>query len=749
MSVQYNEEKKIFRLDTVRTTYLMGLTPEGYLGHIYYGRKVSGFGGDYMLRTKEHPYSPASLPAEKAAFLDTLPMEYPAGGAGGYRESALEIVNAYGQTGCELFFDSFTIEEGKPALKGLPSSFAGQAKEGEVVTLTVILKDPVLGVYVRLLYSVFEKEDVITRSAVILNRSGESVTVRKAYSASLDMDNDDFELVTLTGGWARERHMERAGIRHGRTYVGSSRGYTSHQEHPFIALVTPDTTRKTGDVYAMHFVYSGNFRAQAEHSQWDNVRMSMGINPDGFAWLLEPGEEFTAPECVLTYSGEGLGRMSRNLHDFYRGHLIRSPYLHRERPILINNWEATYFRFDTEKLLAIARQAKECGIEMLVMDDGWFGHRNWDDSSLGDWYVNEEKIRGGLPYLVSKVHEIGLKFGIWFEPEAVSPDSDLFRAHPDWALQLRDRTGTLSRSQYVLDYSRQEVRDAVYDMVAGILRSAPIDYVKWDMNRSLSDVGNTVLPADRQQEISHRYVLGVYELQERLNRDFPELLLENCAGGGGRFDPGMLYYSPQIWCSDDMDSIERLRIQEGTELAYPLSTMGAHVCSSPNHTTGRELPFETRGHIALSGTFGYELDITKLSEEEKAQIRSQTQDYHKYHSLIAEGDYYRIHSWSDGQPYDCWGSVAKDKGEALFTYVQVLAEPNRHSRRIRLDGLDPEAVYELKTYGSQIMAPFTGEIVTHIADGEHTGEELMYIGILAESIPGDYRSRLWHIVKKS
>ena len=748
MSICFDDNKKIFKLDTQRTTYMIGLTQEGYVGHVYYGARLESACAAHLLRTGEPPFTPSVLPSEKAAFLDTLPMEYPTGGVSGYRETALELLNELGQNGCELFYRSYTIEEGKPELEGLPSSFKGAAADGEVMTLRLLLEDPVLNVTVELRYSVFEKEDVITRSAVITNAADKTRTIRKAYSACLDLDNEDMELITLTGAWGRERHIERQKVRHGRTYVGSTRGYTSHQEHPFIALVTPETTQKTGSAYAMHFVYSGNFRAQAELSQWDNVRMTMGIDPDRFTWVLDPGCSFTVPECVLTYSECGLGRMSRNLHDFYRNHMIRSPWLHRERPILINNWEATYFNFDTDKLLSIAREAKKCGIEMLVMDDGWFGHRNLDDSSLGDWYVNEEKIKGGLKYLTEEVNKIGLKFGIWFEPEAISPDSDLFRAHPDWALQISGREGTLSRGQYVLDYSRKEVRDAIYDMISGILRSANIDYVKWDMNRSISDIGNLVLPPERQQEISHRYVLGVYELQERLTKDFPDLLLENCAGGGARFDPGMLYYSPQIWCSDDMDSVERLRIQEGTELAYPLSVMGAHVCCAPNHTTGRILPFETRGHVALSGTFGYELDITKIPDEDREMIPAQTQQYHQFHALIADGDYYRIHSWNDERPYDCWGTVAKDGSEALFTYVQVLAKPNQHSKKIRLDGLDPQGVYELRTYGSETKNPMNGEIMGHIEDGVYTGEELMKAGILAGAVPGDYRSRLWHLVRK-
>ncbi len=747
MPIQFNEEIKLFKLDTSATTYMMGITEEGYLGHIYYGAAVKDPCGTQCLRTREHPFSPSVLPSEKAAFLDTFPMEYPAGGLGGYRETALELTNEAGQRGCELFFKDYSIERGKPALDGLPSSFAGGSADDAVMTLRIIMEDPVLQVTAELRYSVFEKEDIITRSAVIRNNGQQVRTIRKAYSACLDMDNEDLELITLTGGWARERHIERMRIRHGRTGVGSARGCSSHQEHPFIALVTPETTQRNGKVYAMHFVYSGNFKAQAELTQWDNVRMTMGIDPETFSWVLEPGESFTVPECVLTFSGQGLGRMTRNLHDFYRRHMIRSPWLHRKRPVLINNWEATYFNFDTDKLLSIAGNAKACGIEMLVMDDGWFGHRNLDDSSLGDWYVNENKIKGGLSYLAEQIHAIGLQFGIWFEPEAISPDSDLYRAHPDWALQVDGRAGTLSRGQYVLDFSRREVRDRIYEMLAGILRSARIDYVKWDMNRSLSDVGNLTLPPERQGEIFHRYVLGVYEMQDRLLTDFPDLLLENCSGGGGRFDPGMLFYSPQIWCSDDMDSIERLRIQEGTAIAYPLSAMGAHVCSAPNHTTGRILPFETRGHVALSGTFGYELDITNIPAADRAMIPEQIRQYHQFHDLIAEGDYYRIHSWSDEQPYDCWGAVAKDRSEALFTYVQVLAQPNRHSRKVLLDGLDPEGIYTLKTYGAGQFDHRTGGTLPHTEDGIYRGDELMNIGLLAESISGDYKSRLWHLVR--
>lgn len=497
-----------------------------------------------------------------------------------------------------------------------------------------------------------------------------------------------------------------------------------------MALVTEGTAQETGEVYAMNFIYSGNFIAQTEMSQFGNIRMVMGIHSDYFCWNLRPGETFQAPEAVLAYSAEGLGRMTRNFHDFYREHLIRSPYKYGKRPVLINNWEATYFDFDSEKLLGIAREAKKAGIEMLVMDDGWFGKRNFDDSSLGDWTVNEEKITSGLPDLVEKVNKIGLKFGIWFEPEMISPDSELYRKHPDWAIQIAGRCPSQSRAQYVLDLSRPEAADYAYRCVADILNSAPIAYVKWDMNRQLCDIGSSYLDKESQGELLHRYMLGVYRMQERLVQEFPDLLLENCSGGGARFDPGMLYYSPQIWCSDDVDALERLKIQEGTALIYPLSSIGAHVGDCPNHIVGRNTPFETRGHVALAGTFGYELDITKIGEEERGQIPGQVEIYHKYQELVQKGDYYRLASWSMEKPYDCWEVAAKDASCALVTYIQVLAQPNMHSRVIYLRGLEDGGQYRLEG---------TEEV--------YSGEELMKCGYLIPSEKGDFRSWLYCFIR--
>ena len=728
MSVTFNEEKKIFRLDTEKSTYVMGVSPEGFLGHIYYGDRLFMEADNYLLRMEEPPYTPSVNKREKSAFLDFFPMEYPTGGIGDYRESCLNIRNAAGNMGCELHYTGHENYKGKKGLKGLPASFA---TEDEAETLEITLKDADLDLEVVLSYTAFEKENVITRSVRVQNQGKEDLRIEKILSACLDMDNENFSMLSLHGTWARERHIQTGELHYGKQVISSARGESSHQEHPFIALVTNGTEQENGKVYAMHFVYSGNFMAETELCQFDNLRMTMGINPEEFSWLLTPGEEFQAPEVVIVYSGNGLGAMTRSYHDFYRNHLIRSKFKYEKRPILINNWEATYFDFNTDKLLDIAREAKKCGIEMLVMDDGWFGKRNSDNCSLGDWKVNEEKITGGLKHLVDEVNKIGLQFGIWFEPEMISPDSDLYRAHPDWAIQIQGREATQSRNQYVLDFSRPEVRDYAYECVASVLRSANIAYVKWDMNRQLSDLGSSYLPKERQQELFHRYVLGVYELQERLVTEFPDLLLENCSGGGARFDPGMLYYSPQIWCSDNTDAVERLMIQEGSALIYPLSVIGAHVSDCPNHSVGRVTPFETRGHVALAGTFGYELDITKIPEEDRALIPEQTATYNKYRHLIQQGEYYRIASYRENHKYDCWALSSQDKKEVLVTYVQVLGVPNSHSRKVFLRGFDPKVTYRLEG-----------------TEETYTGEMLMKGGFLMKDFWGDFKSRLYHFTAK-
>lgn len=723
--IRFDEKNKVFLLNTENTSYGIAIVDDRYVEHLYYGAKLVETDIRYLLREDEAPFTPSVNKRETGAFLDFAPMEYPETGMGDYRESALCVRDTEGHRASELCYEGYEILAGKPALEGLPATWG---EDSQCSTLKIFCRDSLLGMKVTLMYSVFQGSDALTRSVLIENEGEDPLYIEKVLSACLDMDDRNFEVLSLAGSWARERHIQRLPLGYGRQNVASFKGESSHQEHPFMALVTPGTTQDHGEVYGMNFVYSGNFIAQAEKSQFDSVRMTMGIHPEGFTWKLEPGEKFTAPEVVMVYSAEGLGRMTRTFHDLYREHLIRSPYLHEKRPILINNWEATYFDFDEKKLLEIAKDASELGIEMLVMDDGWFGKRSLDDSSLGDWYVNEEKIKGGLHELVENVKKLGMKFGIWIEPEMISPESELYRKHPDWALQIPGRDITQSRAQYVLDFSREEVVDGIYEMIADVLRSADISYVKWDMNRQLSTLGSYALPADRQGELSHRYMLGVYRMQERLITDFPHLLLENCSGGGARFDAGMLYYSPQIWCSDDTDAIERLAIQEGTALIYPVSAMGAHVSVCPNHTVGRTTPFETRGDVALLGTFGYELDITKLSAEEKEQVKEQVRKYHKYNDLIREGDYYRLESASDNGFYDSWMIVEKDKRRALLFYVQMLARANTKSRFVRLAGLDSGKRYAV--------------------DGkEYAGGTLMKAGLRIPSEFGDFKSRLIEIAE--
>ncbi|MBU3840013.1 MAG: alpha-galactosidase [Candidatus Ruminococcus intestinipullorum] len=726
MEIQFYEQQKVFMLHTENTTYSMAIVDDCYLEHLYYGSKIQSPNIRYILREDEPPFVPSKNLREKEAFLDCAPMEYPESGMGDYRESAICIRSVNGHRGSELCYSGYTIEEGKPVLEGLPATWGS---EKDSMTLKVYLKDQLLGIKATLQYSIFEGIDAIMRSVIVENEGKEVVYLEKVLSACLDMEDRGFEVMGLFGAWGRERHIQRIPVGYGRQNIASFRGKSSHQENPFMALVTPETTQDFGEVYAMNFVYSGNFIAQVEKNQFDSLRMTMGIHPEGFTWKLNPKEKFIAPEVVMVYSSKGLGEMTRTFHNLYRSHLIRSKYLHTKRPILINNWEATYFDFDEKKLLEIAKEASKLGIEMLVMDDGWFGNRNNDDSSLGDWFVNEEKLKGGLHKLVEDVKKTGMKFGIWVEPEMISPNSLLYQAHPDWAIQIPQRSITQSRAQYVLDFSREDVVEAVYQMISNILRSADISYVKWDMNRQLTTLGSANLKADQQGELYHRYMLGVYKMQERLVTEFPDILLENCSGGGARFDAGMLYYSPQIWCSDNTDAIERLAIQEGTALLYPVSTIGSHVSVCPNHTVGRDTPFETRGDVALFGTFGYELDVTKLSDAEKELVKEQTQNYHKYNDLIREGDYYRLASVSENGHYDSWMVVSNDRDKALLFYVQVQAKANLKSRFIRLKGLSPEKIYILN-----------GQ--------EYTGDILMKVGARISPEFGDFKSKILELFQK-
>lgn len=723
MSITYSQQERVFHLDTPHSSYLIALVDElGFLGHMYYGRRIPDGSMPQLLRIDPANYIPFKDRGDQTGFLDELPTEYPCHGLGDFRESCLAVETEEGYRACNLTYRSHRIYPGKPALPGLPATF-GEASD--CTTLELVAADEILDLEVHLFYTTFEHLDAICRSARIENHSGKPLVLTAALSACLDLDNRNFDVISLHGSWGFERMIQRLPLRWGKQGISSCRGISSAQEQPFLALAEHTATQDRGQIYAMHFVYSGNFLAQVEMSQQGQARMVMGIHPRDFAWTLAPNDSFQTPEVVMVYSHEGLDSMTHTFHDLYRNHLIRGPWRDKPRPSLVNNWEATYFNFNTEKLLDIARTAAGRGIEMLVLDDGWFGHRDNDDSSLGDWHVNEAKLPGGLKYLSDQINALGMKFGLWVEPEMVSPDSGLYRAHPDYALQIPGRKPMVARRQLVLDMSRPEVRDCVYSQLHAVLTSANIAYVKWDMNRTLTDVAGYCLDSGRQGELFHRYMLGVYEMQERLLRDFPDLLLENCASGGGRFDPGMLYYSPQIWTSDNTDAIDRLMIQEGTALLYPLSTMGAHVAACPSHTNSRSTPFATRGLVSLPGCFGYELDLTQLTEEELAMIPGQLENYRKYGPIFHNGDYYRLASYRENHEYDAIMSVTKDKRTAVLDYVHVLSRERRRNILLPLRGLDEETFYRSSE---------TGEIFS--------GAAWMYGGMVMPQMKGDFLGKL-------
>lgn len=686
MPVSFDSDQRIFKLDTAGSSYVFQIYDEGYLVHLYYGAKIPD------INLSLHKYkgwfcspAPVNINIEDTEFSpDVNTFEFPGEGTGDFRESAIAIGNADGNNSTDFRYVSHRIYDGKPALKGLPSLHISDDSQAQ--TLEVLTCDKVTGIQAVLYYTVFEEFSAMTRSVKVINPSGNEVEIERIMSACVDFNTRDFDLITLYGKWGKERSVNRSPITHTRQSVSSKRGSSSHHQNPFAAIVDRDAGEEHGNAYGFNFVYSGNFLFSADPDPYGGARVIMGINPEGFGWRLKPGEEFTAPEVVMVYSGDGIGAMSRTFHRLYSKHLIRGAWADVKRPLLINNWEATGMDFTGDKLVTFAERAKELGIDMLVMDDGWFGRRDDDKSSLGDWFVNEEKLGGPLNDFIKRINDLGIKFGIWFEPEMVSRDSDLYRLHPDWCIHVPGREKSIARYQYVLDYSRKEVRDYIYSLMHGILSENNIAYVKWDFNRNLSEVGSAALPAENQREVFHRYVLGVYEIMDRLTSDFPGLLLENCSSGGGRFDPGMLYYSPQIWTSDNTDPIERLSIQFGTSLCYPASTMGAHVSAS------KRAGYETKGNVALWGTFGYELDPNKFTDEDREIVKHQVGEYHKYYDIIHKGDLYRLISPHENHWRAAWMFVSPDKSEVLLTCV-VMRKPEDRSFYLKLRGLDPEKYY--------------------------------------------------------
>ncbi|GKU25362.1 alpha-galactosidase [Clostridium folliculivorans] len=731
MGITYNEDNKVFHLQAGHTSYIMQIVKDGYLAHLYWGKKIRNVNEkDMLVYRGRTSFSANPDDKDKIFSLDTLPQEYPAYGNTDFRAPAYQLQLENGSTITDLRYESHTISKGKPKLKGLPATYVEDKDEAE--TLEIVLIDSLIGLRVHLLYTVFEKYDVITRSARFVNESNSNLKLLRGLSMSVDFIRDDFDFLHLNGSWARERHIIREKLTPGMHSIESRRGSSSHEHNPFIAIISQDCTEEQGEAYGLSLVYSGNFLAQAEINMYKSTRVSIGINPFDFSWLLEPGQDFQTPEVVMVYSSQGLGAMSRTYHKLYMTRLCRGKYRDKTRPILINNWEATYFDFNEEKLIAIAKEGKKLGIELFVLDDGWFGKRNSDDCSLGDWVVDKNKLHDGLTSLGHRINDLNMKFGLWFEPEMVSPDSDLYRAHPDWCLHVPNRTRSTARTQLILDLSREDVCDYIIKALSEVLSSAPISYVKWDMNRNMTEIGSKLLSADRQRETAHRYILGLYKVMDKLTNEFKEILFEGCSGGGGRFDPGILYYMPQIWTSDDSDAVERLKIQYGTSILYPVSTMGAHVSAVPNHQVGRNTPLKMRGDVAMSGNFGYELDLTKFTEKEKKEVKEQVMQYKELRALIQFGDMFRLVSPFEGKGNEtAWMYVSEDKNEAMVAYFRILAEADAPVRKLRLIGLDPDKDYLVSE-----------------CEGIFGGDELMYSGITIPFLFGDYQSVVWKIKSK-
>lgn len=735
MSIQFHKSTKTFHLYNNHISYIMCVLENGHLGQLYYGKKIRDKEDfSYLEEKAPRPMSSYLYENDRTFSLEHLKQEYPVYGSTDYRHPAVELLQENGSRISDFRYVSHEIFRGKPQLSGLPATYTESEDEAE--TLCVTLRDSVTQVTLELLYTIFAFGGVIARSARFVNEGNQSLHLLTAMSLSLDLPDKDYVWMQLSGAWARERYVKNRPLEQGIVAIDSMRGNSSHNHNPFMVLKRPSATENQGAVIGFSLIYSGNFQIQAEVDTYDTTRVTMGIHPSGFDWKLAPGESFQTPEAVMVYSENGLNGMSQTFHHLYQKRLARGYWRDRPRPILNNNWEATYFDFNEERLLEIAKKAKECGVELFVLDDGWFGQRDSDHRGLGDWVENKERLPHGIAGLSRRIEELGLKFGLWFEPEMVNMDSDLYRAHPDWIIQTPGRTASHGRYQHVLDFSRPEVVDCIYQRMEKILSESKISYIKWDMNRSITECYSAALPADRQGEVFHRYILGVYDLYDRLTRNFPEVLFESCASGGGRFDPALLYYAPQGWASDDSDAVERLKIQYGTSMCYPISSIGSHVSVAPNHQVLRNTPLHTRANVAYFGTFGYELDLNKLTEEELSQVKEQVTFMKEYREILQFGTFYRLKSPFEGNE-TVWMSVSEDKKTALVGWYRVLNQVNGPYTRVQLQGLDPDMLYENIEAGTS-----------------HYGDELMNLGLLTTDMTsgevsvgtglcGDFESRIY------
>ena len=726
MGIAVNQAGDTFHLYNQEISYIMKVLPNRQLGQIYFGKRIRiPEDCSYFLETSSRPMSSCVFDTDNRFSMEHIRQEYGVFGTSDYRMPATEVLQENGSRISEFCFREYRIQAGKPKLPGLPATYVENEEEAE--TLVIRLADPVTGLELELFYTIFAAGGILARNARFVNRGEQALHLQSAMSLCLDLPDKGYDMIQFSGAWARERYPKTRRLEQGIQSVGSIRGNSSHNHNPFMILKRPTADEFQGEVIGFSLIYSGNFLAQVEVDTYDTARVLLGIHPHCFDWKLDPSEEFQTPEAVMVYTDQGLNHLSQTFHRLYQKRLARGYWRDRVRPILINNWEATYFDFTEDKLVEIAEKARECGVELFVLDDGWFGKRCGEQAGLGDWVANPDRLKNGITGLAQRVEDLGLKFGLWFEPEMVNKDSDLYREHPDWIIQTPGRRNSHGRYQYVLDFSRKEVVDRIYEMMDKILSEAKVSYIKWDMNRSITECYSAALPPDRQGEVYHRYILGVYDLYERLTSKFPQILFESCASGGGRFDPGMLYYAPQCWTSDDSDAVERIKIQYGTSYCYPVSSMGTHVSVVPNHQINRITPLDTRANVAYFGTFGYELDLNTLTADEQEEVKGQIAFMKQYRQLFQFGTFYRLQS-----PFEhntsAWMVVSDDGKEAIVGWYRVLNGVNLPYTRLRLKGLCEDLPYKVDGesgihYGSELMN--AGLITTDASSGQAQGNEEM------------------------
>ncbi len=730
MSIFVNNNKNLeFHLTNNKISYIITVLKNNQIGNIYFGKAIKHRESfDHLMINRCCVLAPYNFEDDMDFSLETTRCEYPVFGKGDYRKEAFNIKDENGSTVNYPTFVSYSIYKGKEEYSKLPSTYC--ENEEDITTLEILLEDKVQKYQIILKYHLFENYGSISRSSKFINLSKHKLELNKALSFNLDFDSNNFNLLTLDGAWTRERHINERALLPGIIQIESLRGASSANHNPSLILKDKNTLdENTNDAYGFSLIYSGNFEANVQVDTYNTTRVQMGINSSTFKWILSPNETFQTPEALICFSNNGINGLSNTFHRTIENHIIKSKYKNKVRPILLNNWEATYFNFTEDKLLQLASKAKEVGVELFVLDDGWFGERNDDTSSLGDWYTNTSKLPNGIGELAKKIKDIGLKFGLWFEPEMINIKSKLYKENPNWVISTPNRESCFGRNQFVLDFTNDEVVEYIYSKMSIIISDTKLDYIKWDMNRNITEPFSNLLSKDQQGEFFHRYILGVYKLYEKLTKEFPNVLFESCASGGGRFDLGMMYYAPQAWCSDDTDAIERLKIQYGTSLVYPISTIGSHVSAIPNHQVGRNTSLKFRSDVAYFGTFGYELDITTMSNEEIEKIKDDIKFFKEYRELIQFGDFVRLESPFKGNTCS-WMVISKDKKTAILAYYKILATANPPLNKIKLKGLDNNLLYKIENnhfYGDELMnvgfnleIPFNGTARSEYYKGKIT-----------------------------